>query len=380
MDTNILHQEGLVSANMQLLGRLAIAGLVQVYVPELVRREFLSKKSELAHSAIADSMKGLLLADKKVGNKTGFHNSVQDVQLTLETLDLKIDEAIEADFKEWEQSTKCILIPFNTQSIEQLFDGYFSGTGPYRRPKARDDIPDAVISACIARLASEQPYTYVVVKDGVLKNHLSSIEKIEVTEDLSAFFAVDQIKDCITELDQQLANVVELKELFARADFRGALSDFLRRATEQFRDVYVEDGEVHGKHRLKIDSFGVSVNYASATDIEELSFGEVIFLEDGRFSIPLQLRTTAEIHFCADYSDYLALLPPRNESVRETSMNGDGICDLEEVRKVNLIGDIEINVDASMRAAEIADQLVDVSNGVCETITVELNISTAEII
>jgi uncharacterized protein (TIGR02391 family) len=57
-----------------------------------------------------------------------------------------------------------------------------------------------------------------------------------------------------------------------------------------------------------------------------------------------------------------------------------GIRNPQEVRKVNLIGDIEINVDGSMRAADIADQLDGVSNGVCETIAVELNISTAEII
>jgi hypothetical protein len=322
LDTNIFHQEGLTSVNMQLLKRLAVSGRLHVYVPELVKREYLSKKSEQARESIAEAVKNILAADKKIGNRTAFHEHLQKAKYDLESMIAKVDEIVNADFADWENSTKAVLIPFDNQSIGQLFDGYFSGRGPFRKPKARDDIPDAVISACIEKIAAEQPCTYVVVKDGVLKRHLSSIATIRVTDDLTELFGVDNVKKSIIELDKQLANVDEMKTFFSSQEFQVALSKFLRRATEQFQNVYIEEDEVHAKHRLEIDSFGVSINYASAEHVQGLMYGEVIFLEDGHFSISVELQTTAEVFFCAGYDDYIHLVPPRSETVRETSMNG----------------------------------------------------------
>lgn len=380
LDTNILHQEGLTSVNMQLLKRLAVSGRLQVYVPELVKREYLSKKSEQAHESIAEAVKNLLTADKKVGNKTAFHESVRKAQLDLEAMAAQIDEVITTDFADWEESTKTVLIPFDTQSIEHLFDGYFSGRGPFRKPKARDDIPDAVISACIEKLAAEQPCTYVVVKDGVLRRHLSSIAKIRVTDDLTELFGVDDVKGCIVELDRQLDNVDQMKTFLSSQEFQVALSEFLLRATKQFESVYIEEEEVHAKHRLEIDSFGVSINYASAEHAEGLVYGEVIFLEEGHFSIPVELRTTAEVFFCADYAEYIDLVPPRSQTVRQTSMNGDGICDLEETRQVKLIGTVEIKFDASKRAAELSAELDAISKNSSELFAIELDVRTGELV
>ena len=42
LDTNIFHKEGLYSAEMGRMRRLAAGGHLQIYVPELVRREYLS--------------------------------------------------------------------------------------------------------------------------------------------------------------------------------------------------------------------------------------------------------------------------------------------------------------------------------------------------
>lgn len=44
LDTNILHQEGLFSRNMQLLSRLVKASYTEIYVPDIVKREYLSKR------------------------------------------------------------------------------------------------------------------------------------------------------------------------------------------------------------------------------------------------------------------------------------------------------------------------------------------------
>ncbi|HDX0918045.1 PIN domain-containing protein [Stenotrophomonas maltophilia] len=43
LDTNILHQENLASANMRTLLRLVESGYVTICIPELVRREYVTK-------------------------------------------------------------------------------------------------------------------------------------------------------------------------------------------------------------------------------------------------------------------------------------------------------------------------------------------------
>lgn len=44
LDTNILYQEGYMSQNMQVLARLAEAGVVELYIADLVLREHDSKR------------------------------------------------------------------------------------------------------------------------------------------------------------------------------------------------------------------------------------------------------------------------------------------------------------------------------------------------
>ncbi|WP_206191803.1 hypothetical protein, partial [Shewanella carassii] len=45
LDTNILYQEGLSSGRMKVLAKLVDAELIAVYIPEIVKREFITKRA-----------------------------------------------------------------------------------------------------------------------------------------------------------------------------------------------------------------------------------------------------------------------------------------------------------------------------------------------
>ncbi len=44
LDTNILHKEGLLSGRMQMMEKLVEAGVVTIHIPDIVKREFLTKR------------------------------------------------------------------------------------------------------------------------------------------------------------------------------------------------------------------------------------------------------------------------------------------------------------------------------------------------
>lgn len=65
LDTNILHQEGLSSGNMQMLHRLVNASHVEVFVPEIVKKEFISRRIMEAREKLKDAQNSLSAVGKK---------------------------------------------------------------------------------------------------------------------------------------------------------------------------------------------------------------------------------------------------------------------------------------------------------------------------
>ena len=66
LDTNILHQEGLASGRMQILQKLAEDNLVKVYIPEIVKREFITKRTHAIKESLEKATSNLKGAHKKL--------------------------------------------------------------------------------------------------------------------------------------------------------------------------------------------------------------------------------------------------------------------------------------------------------------------------
>lgn len=352
-DTNILYQEGLASRNMQLLKRLTLAGDVEIYIPELVKREFLTRRVMESIEKLKDTYKNLSFVLKKINKDNELHSKVIEIQKYTRYIEDCLETEIACDFDKWVQDYKTTILPFEVNCMNEVFDEYFLGGGVYRKPKSREDIPDAIICSSIKKLLVDKGSLTVIIKDGFFKKHLESIENINVLDSLEEFFALHENKTRLEQLDALSVKTESIKEYLASQAFNEDLLDCLVKSKELIEGIYLEEDQIRSKELLGIDSFGERVNFPQAENIRDLHISNVVCLSEGIFSLEVTFITNASLNFCGEYSDYMSLAKDANRSVSSDSMNGDGICDLAESRYLIFTGYLQLNIEDELSVDEL---------------------------
>ncbi|MEJ3587815.1 hypothetical protein, partial [Pseudomonas bubulae] len=167
------------------------------------------------------------------------------------------------------------------------------------------------------------------------------------------FFQLEELQALNAKIDGLLKNVEALKEYLAGQPFIDRLIEYLTSNEDPLNSVYVEEQNIDGINNLDIDSFGISINYAQADKVKVIEFSNPTYIDNGHYSLDVELATTAAIHYCADYMDYIQLSQQRSKNIDQTSMNGDGVCDLSEDFLVILQGTVEVFFDGGWSAQEL---------------------------
>lgn len=340
LDTNILRQEGMSSRNMQMLFRLTESGEVDLFLPDIVCREFISQKTLEVQEQAHKCLTALGEIGKQVGSKSKIQNDLKDLRIKLNALVTSAAEEIEGGFKGWLLSSKAKLLEFKASDMVTVLDDYFAGSGVFRRPKHRDDIPDAIVGVTMRRLLEERDCVHVAIKDGAFKKHLQSETKYRIVDGLGEFFELEEIKAVLVKLDSDEKNAAAFKNLVSKADFQSTLTNYLRDAKELLEEVYVEKGQLGGVENLEINVWGASLNFAQANAITEITYYKATYIARGHLSIELAINTEARIDYAADYYEFNRL--SRDRDVDNWSVGGDGACELREFRKVTLMGYVEV--------------------------------------
>lgn len=343
LDTNILRQEGMSSRNMQVLSRLTNSGEVNLFLPNIVCREFVSQKTLDVQDQANKCLAALGEIGRQVGAKSEIQGDVANFKEKLGVLANCVAAEIERDFKQWMAASKANVIEFNAADMAIVLDDYFAGSGAFRRPKHRDDIPDAIVGVTMRRLLEERDRVHVAIKDGAFKKHLQSEEKYKIVDGLSEFFELEEIKQLLLKLDSKEKNAAAFKSLVGGVDFQLNLTKYFRGAHDLLEYVYVDQESIGGIENLGIDVWGVSINYAQASEIADIKYFDVKYIDQGHLSIALMIKTVARVDYAAFYYEYNNLPPDRD--VDQWSMDGDGACDLRESRNVALIGYVELLFD-----------------------------------
>lgn len=332
LDTNILHQENLTSANMKTLLRLVESGYVTVCIPTLVRREYVTKiisectaKLQAASSQLDNVV--------KIARISSMHSRMGEMLGDLGRLKAEIAGAYEADFSAWSETYRILELPFESDMIDSVLDDYFAGATPYRSPKSREDILDSMIGKSVDALIGRVGDVGIVVKDGTFRRHLEQRGHARVFDGLEEFLLLEQTKVELSRLDIE-ANIGAL--MATLADAKGTLGEFAKGSQNLLDTIYLEDGEVSGIERLEIDCFAVRVNGPKVGDVTSLQLDQVEYLGKGQFAVAFVMEARARVDYCASYGHYLD--HEREDSIVMTSMNGAGICDLEETRPVRISG------------------------------------------
>ena len=358
LDTSILHSEGLNSRYMRLLTRLALAGELSIFIPELVAREFVSKyvaeaqeKLGAAHSALTDLR-------RKLGSGESASDGIAELLSHTTRIRGSLAEMLESDFESWVLASKVELLKFNHSDIDTVLDGYFNGAGPYKAAKSREDIPDAIIACCISALTKTNSPLHVAVTDKRLNQHVTTIEGVKAYKGLRDFFATAEVSSVVALLDQK-EGIAAFKSYLLSRPFGDRLRDLFVQYADQFDDVYLDEDSISNPDALNFPfAFGLSIDYALSNKLQSVNCVEAINTGPGQFVVEVELRTLARVNFCGGYGELVALPNARQNEIEEDSMDGDGICDLSEVREVLLRAQLSMEFDRELNVTKLSEKIM----------------------
>jgi hypothetical protein len=354
LDTNVLRQEGLGSRNMQILKRLTSSREVDLLIHEVVAREFKSQRTLEVQAQVVKIADAITEMSRQVDAKGASHRNLAEMRSVVADLAEAAKTEVETDFAAWLTWTGAHWVAFDPEGMRQVLDDYFIGAGAFRKPKHRDDMPDAIVAAGIKALLPKYQSLHIAVKDGVFRQHLQNDPNYTLVDGLTEFFALEAVVKITKALDDKEKDLSEQTKLFASTTVQARIVEYLRNAKDLLEDVYVEEENLNGLDSLEMYVIGASLNYAQAGAIASVEFGEPTLVDSGHLSMPVIIRTRARIDYGASLLDVQEFEGSRE--IENWSMDGDGICDLREFRDVDLIGFLDLRFAPELTPAALEAQ------------------------
>ena len=196
IDTSILRGDGgLSSAAMNVLAAYAANGHVEILLPSIVAREYASKPS-----VRIEAMEELRKTTKslKRTSPNDLHKKIADFEHCVGEAFNKHETAAKERFEEWQRRTGAVVVPISGDHAAKAMDKYFAGDLPFGSPKARTDIPDALIAEGIFELASQDPL-FAVVADGRLAQALETSDDTSLFKSIRDLLESDEFEDALSQ-------------------------------------------------------------------------------------------------------------------------------------------------------------------------------------
>lgn len=336
LDTNILHQEGIKSGRMQVLKKLTDAEIVKLYLPEIVRREFYTKRVDSVSDLLEKSLTNFKGIHKKIESQGEIKTEITSIEAKVRNIQESLGAIIDEEISSWQNEFGVEVLSFVPDDISIVMDDYFTGKGAFKSLKHRDDIPDSMIHTSICRLADKVDKVYLIIKDGTFKNCMSKHPKVEVFDSLADFFKFKPI-------EVFLANE-HLREYFEGRIFSESLTQYLAVQEDMIGRVYIPDGNVGNTDFIGVRVLNAEINFPISSNIKDLCISDFYAISAERFTAEISFITTASVHFISDYSSFLELERDSSRDVDMDSMNSEGICDLYESYQARFTGSIELRV------------------------------------
>jgi hypothetical protein len=347
LDTNILHQEGIKSGRMQVLKKLTDAEIVKLYLPEIVKREFYTKRVDSVSDLLEKTLTNFKGIHKKIESQGEIKTEITSIEAKVRNIQESLRSVIDEEISSWQNEFGVEVLSFVPDDISIVMDDYFTGKGAFKSLKNRDDIPDSMIHTSICRLADKVDKVYLIIKDGTFKNCMSKHPKVEVFDSLADFFKYNPIEEF-------LANE-HLREYFEGRSFSKSLTQYLALQEDMIGQVYIPDGNVGNTDLIGIKVFNTEINFPISSNIKDLCISDFYAISTERFTAEISFITTASVHFISNYGSFLELERDSSRDVDMDSMNGEGICDLYESYQARFTGSIELALSESFNLEQISN-------------------------
>ncbi|RAS66291.1 hypothetical protein DET48_10671 [Vibrio diazotrophicus] len=326
LDTNILHQEGLQSSRFQLLQRLIRSNSICLVIPEMVLKEYKSKRLDQAEA----ELKKLNSALDNLNRKSIIDKDKYVVRQLTNFVATSIKEA-DRFVDSWIKENKVVVPLISDTSIEDIFKSYFSGTGAFRNKKQREDIPDAVILDAIEKLAKESEL-FVVAKDGALIEAVKDIDNVVLFKDLIEVIEVPQLKAILVELNASERKVTSIIETLSTFDSCYEVSQYL---TDNYL-VEVEGFYDEDFVELPYDLTNIELteHEVHVQNLKEVSVDSPRYLGNGKFAYTLSAECEAELSFYCENEAYESLSYEYRKALSKSEIEG--------LSNVKVTGSVEV--------------------------------------
>lgn len=369
-DTNVLRNEHFHSPRMKMLKRLIDEGLATVYIPEIVKREFLTQKvleyqEKLKTKKITDVNKFF------VNNNCNIKEKLSQAEKLIEEIYTDIEYLIGTEFDDWVYDYKIEILPFNNSKMTEVMDNYFTGGTVFRQMKSRQDIPDAMICTSIEELCSEVGELNVLNNDKTFSEYLNTIHGLQVFSTTQDLLEKEAIKNDLDILDKSVKKF-ELLHSYLQSDiFKKYLVLYLTIKSDVVNDIYLEDDNISNVSILGHYVFYCNVESVDSSTISDLEINNVELVDENEYSLYINFKAKGSLRFGTEYFEYMQLEKDEHRYIEYYNMKSDGATILDENRFLEFYGVLSINVKDI--ESENPEELLDYNS-------IDLDIDQADII
>ncbi|EPC9791837.1 PIN domain-containing protein [Klebsiella variicola] len=368
LDTNILHEEGLNSAGMGIVNRLVNNQIINLHVPELVIKEFTTKKIDGIIESLSKASGTLKGMDRDIrATETTLSHEVDEIKMRIDELSSSIKERVDGIMQKWIDENRVTVLPLKNEYATPVFENYFVGGGVFRTKKERGDIPDAFINLSINELHDSIGRLVIIIKDGVFKKSLSRNQDFIILDSLQDLFELSDIKSSIENLD--------VTSFVSSVAYSQAMVRLLQAKPGYFESIYVEPSE--GRELIADWVLHVEAEVDDFSHVENIAIDRVHKISEQHFAAKISFQMDSGISYVTDYGEVLKIERDKKRTADCWSMNGEGMCDVTESARLKFYGDLNIFFDVSIDSLEQRE--ID-SYFEADTIKMAIDINDADII
>ncbi|MCT4628034.1 PIN domain-containing protein [Halodesulfovibrio sp.] len=372
LDTNILHNDHLSSASLKRLAALSSAGIINLFLPDIVTRELTSNKALEFSNNISSCSKTLKKALKQHHFSDKFLADFQAVKNQLLEIEKIAEKDIETNLTNWIKESKATLIPFEHHFMGSILEHYFKGGGAFGSRKNRKDFPDAMIAATIYSFVEKAGPCSVISNDSNLSKHLKENKEITTYSSIRNY-----LKQLGTKIE--FSGGQKILDYFSSNHTSNQLIKFFKKNTDYFDSIYLENDMISNKRAIEVEADYFEVNSADFNNTEELTVTDLNFINESELGGNISFVTNTGLSYVTGYKECLMLEEYRDITV--FSATGSGACEIGESALMKFSGEIIFKL-LNRKDEHMIERLNETLtyNEFNEFFTIELEIKTGEIL
>lgn len=383
LDTNIFRQEGLESENMRLLSRLAKREKIKIYIPDIVKREYLTKKEQDFNDeldkfcrCIDKERRYKLFSEEK-------DKELSEIKEKLKNIKEELHTSLENKFCEWVNENKATIIDLedalddNLWLVQNIIDDYFSGNNAFRHPKRREDFPDAfILSEILHILNQKKEFIYIVIKDGAFKRCLDKYDKIQTVDNLDNLLSLDEFKSAFDKLDSESSRIQGIRKFLSSEKCKNSLEGYVYNNDDHILFCDWDNNDISDPDNIiELKTQYVFIDSESKHNlfVDEVEFGNNNYIEKEIYVMQYSFIADVTLEIVADYKEYISFDEHKKKSFEFVEAD-DEECTLKKKATCRFSGNMTLDISEELTPDALAAHFDYLNNDNNYTISIESKI------